>query len=72
MDRDIEQSALSIAIEALKMSSSNQAVINQHLTECRDRFVNLRNVTLAGFTLLITTLLSVLGYLLTHSSIGVH
>ena len=58
MDIEIEKSALNIAIEALKLSSANEGVLRQHLLECRDRFLNLRNVTVAGFSLSIMTLLS--------------
>ena len=70
MDNQLEKSALAVALEALKLSSANEAVIKQHLIDCRDRFSNLRSVTIAGFSLVVTTLLSILGYLLTHPGVG--
>lgn len=54
------------------MASATQAVLQQHLTECRDRFLGLQSLILKATTGIIALLLAIISYLVSkHGLPGV-
>lgn len=55
------------------MASATQAVLQQHLTECRDRFLGLQSLIVRTATGIIALLLAIISYLVAnHGLPGIH
>jgi hypothetical protein len=78
MDNELDNSTLSIAAEALKLSrrafeksAENDAAIQRHLIDCDNRFKSLQTVTVTGFVVMIG-MLATLTFVATHFGLSLH
>lgn len=65
--RQIHQDQLDT--RAIEMASAAQALLNQHLIECRDRYLALQSLIVRSTGGIIVLLLGVIGYLVAHMGI---
>lgn len=54
---------------ALELAAGANAVLQQHLTECRDRFLSLQAIIVKGGGAVIFMLLCIIGYLVANGGI---
>jgi len=54
---------------ALELASSTKAVVDQHLIECRDRYIALQALIVKSVAGIIGLLLAIIAYLVAHGGI---
>lgn len=71
-----EREQTRIDTRAIEMSAATDAVMTQHLTECRDRYLAVsaeldavHKLAQRGLVFIVVLLLTILGYLVSHGGI---